>query len=327
MVGRRRSGVSLPLVTAELSAIALRLEQAYPDSNSGWGVKVRTMRSWQLGDGGVVALRFLVVAVAFVLLIVCFNVANLLLARAASRSKEMALRTAVGASRGRLVRQLLTESAVTALLAGGLGALLALWGVQSLFALSADLQSMDTSRHPIQVDSMALAFSLVAALASVVIFGLFPALQTSQCNVSHALKGDSRMAGTGPRGQRFRGTLVAGEIAVAIVLVASTSLVVQSLIHLRNLDPGYEPHGLLAANISLPEISYPSEHGRSAFFERVLTEIARLPEVSSVAASDAPPLSPAASSAFSIEGRRRAGPDQQPETAVSTVTPGYLATM
>lgn len=327
VMGRRRAGVSLQQAGSELDGIAQRLALAHPDSNSGWGVDVKTVQMARLGEGGALALKFLSIAVAFVLFLVCFNVANLLLARAGSRGKEMAIRVALGAGRRRLLRQLLTESAVTAVIAGGLGALLALWGVQSLFVLSAELQGVDARHHPIRVDSLAMVFSLGAALASVVIFGLVPALQTSRCSVSRVLKGDAGMSGTGPHGQRLRSTLVAGEIAVALVLVVSTSLVVQSLINLRNQDSGYDPDGLLAASISLPEKTYPGGYEQTAFFERILSEIGRLPEVDSVAASDSPPLVSAGASVFCVEGRRVAEPSQLPETAVSTVTTDYWATM
>ncbi|MGB2985673.1 MAG: ABC transporter permease [Phycisphaerae bacterium] len=327
VVGRRRTDVTLLEMRTELAGIAERLQETYPDSNTGWGVRIETAPMARLGDGGELALKFLSLAVAFVLLMACFNVANLLLARVATRGKEVALRAALGARRGRIVRQLLTESTLVAVIAGGLGVVVAFWSKQAVFALSAEAGAYDASNHPVQVDAFALAFALFAALATVVIFGLLPALQASRCDLAGALKDGSRTASSGKRGHRLRSALVASEIALAVVLVVSTSLVVQSLIQLQRLDPGYDPHGLLAANISLSEKAHADQSQRSAFFSRALAEIDRLPQVTTVAASDSPPLSSAPTKALSIKGLPPGERDRQPETAVSTVTATYWLTM
>ncbi len=300
LIGRRKAGVSVAEVQADLDVVMRRIEEAYPFLNGGRVVRVTTVPQNRISETRNLATRSLLLAVGFVLLIGCCNVANLMLARATSRAREMAVRAALGAGRARLVRQLLTESLLVAVVAGALGALLAFWGVE---IVAASQQQGAPGRSPIRMDALALAFTIVVSLATVTIFGLLPALRGTRLNLVESLKAGARADRHGSRRVGLRGTLVVGEIALAVVLAVAAGLMIQSYIHLQSVDPGFDPSGLLAMRISLPDYSYGEEHRQRAFFEELLAELERLPQVESAAAVDAPPLVAAAMSTFQIEGR------------------------
>jgi putative ABC transport system permease protein len=324
LIGRRNPGMSVKEVGADLDVIMQRIEEAYPLLNGGRVVRVTTVPQTRVSESRSLAVRSLTMAVGFVLLIACCNVANLMLARATSRAKEMAIRAAMGAGRARLIRQLLTESTLLAAIAGVFGILLAFWGVE---IVATSQEQLPSGRSPIRVDALALIFTLLLSLATAALFGLIPALRSSRLNLAEALKAGARGATGGSRRSGLRGALIVGEIALAVVLVVAAGLMIQSFIRLQNVDPGFEPAGLLAMRISLPDYGYGEEHRQRTFFQNFLAELEELPQVESAAAVDAPPLVAAAMTTFRIEGRPVERPMEQLWVGRLLVTENYWETM
>jgi putative ABC transport system permease protein len=227
--------------------IAAQLEEQYPDSNTGWNLRLLSLRE-QLVGGSRTAVFILFGAVGLVLLIACANVANLLMVRAAARQKEIALRTALGASRLRILRQMLTESLLLSILGGALGALLAVWGVQLLVSLSAD--SLPPTVN-VNIDLTVLAFTLLISLATGLLFGLAPAFRTVQSNLIDSLK-DGARGSEGTLRNRTRSLLVVFESALAVILLIGAGLLVRSLIALQRVDPGFDVNNVLTLRLDLP---------------------------------------------------------------------------
>jgi putative ABC transport system permease protein len=267
------------------------------------------------------ALMLLLGAVAFVLLIACGNVANLLLARAAGRQKEIAVRRALGAPRGRLLRQLLTESVLLAALGAVLGVLLAYWGVRGLVAsLPANVPRADE----IRVDGVVLAFTGGLAVLTGLLFGIAPAWKISTGGVQGALREEGR--GTvGPAHHRLRHTLVVTEIALALVLLVGAGLLVRSFVRVLGADAGFRAEGVLTASLPLPQARFPEEAQRAAFVRQVVERVKAVPGVQ--AASAALPLLGGWQSSFALEGRPEAAPGQSPSADVTRVTPDYFRAM
>jgi putative ABC transport system permease protein len=270
------------------------------------------------------ALVLLLAAVGLVLLIACANVANLLLARAAAREREIALRAALGARRSRLLRQLLTESLLLAALGGGAGLLLAVWGVEALIrAAPGDIPRLSE----IGVHGPVLFFTLLVALLTGGLFGLLPALQTSKPDLHETLKEGGRAASQGRRRRRLSELLVVGEVALAVLLLCGTGLLLKSLARLQDVDPGFRPQNLLVMRLSLPDTRYPEEGQQAAFVRDVIERVARLPGVSSAAAVLALPFTGmAATLSYSVEGET-ADPTQDLNTEYQAATPAYFRTM
>ena len=271
------------------------------------------------------ALLILLGAVGFVLLIACANVANLLLTRAAVRQKEIALRLALGASRSRLTRQFLTESVLLALFGGGLGLLLALAGIQVLKTfIPVTIAQVET----ITINGTVLVFTLFVALLTGIAFGLVPAIQGSHFNLNDTLKEGGRGSGGGSKGNRIRGLLVIGEVAVSFVLLIGAGLLINSFLHLRNLDPGFRSDHLLTMKVNLSEVKYPDRERRAAFFDEVMRRVRELPGVRSAAVAGNLPLTYNGDSmSISVEGVPDPPPDQQPDVIFRAIGPGYFATM
>jgi putative ABC transport system permease protein len=321
VIGRLNQGVTLQQADTEMSAIAARLAEQYPDSNAGWSTNVYPMQQYEVRDVKP-ALLFLLGAVALVLLIACANVANLLLARATARQKEMAIRSALGASRWRVVRQLLTESVLLALLGGSVGLILAFWGIESLLALAPE----DLPRaKDVALDGRVLGFTLVVTLMTGIIFGLVPALQASSTNLNETLKEGGR--GTTGGHHRVRGSLVIVEVALALVLLVCSGLMIRSFIRLQQVNPGFNPNNALAVNISLPGRKYPNEDQYSTFFAQLIEKTSALPGVIAVGASQSLPIQGDYLLGFNIQGRPPDPPGEDKSTNYYAVTPDYFKAM
>jgi putative ABC transport system permease protein len=312
--GRLKPGVTLQQAQADVDAIAAGLEKEYPDSNATWRLRMLSLSEALLGDLRT-PLYVLLGAVAFVLLIACANVANLLLARAASRQKEMAIRSAMGARPRRLVRQLLTESIALSTVGGGVGLLLALWGTDVLVKMT----PATIARAPeISVDNRVLGFTLLLSLLCGVVFGLVPALQTSKPDLNESLKEGGKGAGTGMRNNRVHSLLVVTEIALALVLLVGAGLLVQSFRRLQEVDPGFDPRNTLTMRLFLPDSKYGEPGQATAFLEQVLDRIAAIPGVKAVGTTTHLPMRGGGDTYFKIEGRPFSEPNQQ----VTAINPG-----
>jgi putative ABC transport system permease protein len=322
VIGRLKAGVSKEQAQAEMTAIASRLEQQYPDKNLHRSAAVEPALEALVGDIRP-TLLILLGAVACVLLIACANVANLLLARAMTRHKEIAIRSALGASRLRVIRQLLTESVLLSLAGGGLGLVLAVWWSDLLVTLGKD----DIPRAlQVGLDWRVLGFTLIVSVATGVLFGLAPALQTSRTELTESLKEGGRGSGDGARRNRVRGVLVVSELAIAVVLLVGAGLLIQSLWRLRQVDPGFKPGNVLTFNVALPDIKYNS--GKQVqFFQDLKARMNSLPGVQSAAFVEPLPLGgDHFSLSFETEGRPVAKGDQ-PSADFFLVSPGYFQTM
>jgi len=286
VIARLQTGVPPAQAQAELATIAERLAQAFPQTNRGLSVNLLPLQTYIIGDVRTALLVFLG-AVSFVLLIACANVANLLLARAASRQKEMAIRTALGASRARIVRQLLTESLLLALLGGALGLVLAFAILNLLVAVA----PQEIPRlNAIAIDGWVLGFTLLISALTGVVFGLAPALQASKLDLNIALKdGGARMAGHVSR-HRLRSVLVIVEVSLALVLLIGAGLLVKSFTRLRETSLGFNPDRVLTTSITLPEAAYPKTAQVKAYYEQALARLAARPEVQAVSLINALPL-------------------------------------
>src|SRR5436190_3514507 len=324
VIARMKPGITLKQAQAEMETIAARLAQQYPKTNLRISTVVSPLHEEVVGDIRP-ALLVLLGAVGFVLLIACANVANLLLARAAVRQKEIALRLALGASRSRLTRQFLTESVLLAMFGAGLGLLLALGGIRILKTfIPATISQVQT----INIDARVLIFTAFVAIVTGIAFGLAPALQASHLNLNDTLNEGGRGAAEGSKGARLRGLLVIAEVAVSFVLLIGAGLLINSFIHLRNLDPGFRADHLLTAKIDLSEVKYPDQAGRSAFYREVIRRVEALPGVRSAAVASNLPLTYNGDSiAVAVEGIPDPPIDQQRDVIYRTIGPGYFSTM
>jgi putative ABC transport system permease protein len=324
VMARLKPGVTLQQAHAEMETIAARLEKQYPETNMRVGSVVTPLHEQVVGDIKP-ALLILLGAVGFVLLIACANVANLLLARAAVRQKEISLRLALGASRARLVRQFLTESVLLAGLGGGCGLLVSLAAIRALKKFIPDTISQVQA---INIDSKVLIFTLLVSLATGLIFGLAPAMQASSFNLNETLKEGGRDSAAGTRGNRIRGLLVIAEVAVSFILLIGAGLLINSFFHLRTLDPGFRVDHLLTAKVELSDTKYPDAQRRIAFFDEVVRRVRELPGVQSVAAGGNLPFTYNGDSGYiAVEGVPDPPPDQRVDVVYRTVGPGYLSTM
>jgi putative ABC transport system permease protein len=323
IVGRVRSGSTLDQARAELAGIAERLSRSYVE-DAGNGVSVlrldRAIYNDEFHRGATISM----VAVVFVLLIACANVANLLLARATGRARELALRTALGAGRGRLIRQLLTESVVLALAGGVLGTILSIWGVKAFVSIiPPDFFRTET----ISLDGRALAFTLVIAVGCGIMFGLAPALQGTSANISGTLREGGRSASMGVRRNRLGAALVVAEISLALVLLISAGLLIKGSIQLQRVDLGFVPEGVLTARVSVPEMQYPDSTRVTAFHSELLRRLREVPGVQSVGAAMNLPLQGGSGIAYSVEGEAKPEKGKEPIALFNAITPGYLESM
>ena len=299
VTARLKPGVSLESARAEMRVLAARLAEEFPESNKDHGVAVRPLLDDYVGEARP-ALLMLTGAVALVLLIACANVANLLLARGASRRREIALRMALGASRGRVVRQLLTESLLLAAAGGLLGLLLASWGVDLLTGLSPDTLPRLENIAP---DARVAAFTLLVTLLTGVVFGLTPALQTAKFDFQDGLREGSLKVTGGVRGRRLRGALVVTEVALSLVLLVGAGLLVKSFWRLMLVEPGFDPRNVLTLRLRLPDGKYREAAQATAFLAEVRRRVESLPGVRAVSVTGGFPMGRAEEGGYVVEGQ------------------------
>ncbi|MGH9474698.1 MAG: ABC transporter permease [Terriglobales bacterium] len=326
-LGRLRPGTTLASARADLKRIEHNLAQQYPQSNAGEGVVVTSYLAQVVRNDGPQALWALLAAVALVLLIACANVANLLLARAAGRQKLNAIRSALGASRARLVREHLTESLCLGVGGSALGLLLAVLAMRAAPALiSPEMGMMRTGQ--MSLDWRVLAFTIALALVTTVLFGLAPAWHASQTEIAGVLKQGGRESGAAGSGGRLRSTLVAVEMALALVLLVGAGLLIRSLLRLQQVNPGFNPDHVLSFGISLPARNYPTSASALQFFHQARLNLNRLPGVA--AAGKVYPLPFSGNdweNSFSVVGRPQPLPGQKPSTNYAMISGDYFQAM
>jgi putative ABC transport system permease protein len=323
-VGRLRTGVTLAQAQSEMKIIAGNLAQEYPIYDTGMGADVTSMRD-RLVSNVRPALLVMLAAVGLVLLIACGNIANLLLARATARRQEIAVRTAMGASRSRIVRQLLTESGLLALVGAGAGVLLAWGSIAWLLRLGG---SALPNISPVTVDSRVLLFVAALAVLSGALFGLAPAFQTARIDLRNVLNETAR-GSTGSRAQRHvRSALIVAEVGLALFLLVGAALLLRSFERLASQLPGFRPDNLLVADIPLSPNAYPNSVERMEFFDRLLEKLRAMPGVRSVGAATTLPVTGTGSAIhFNIEGRAPKSPHDYVIIGYRPVTAGYLETL
>jgi putative ABC transport system permease protein len=323
VVGRLKPGVTVTQARAELEVIASQLAKQYPDSNKGWGILLMPIQDYTVRDVKPV-LYTLLGAVGCVLLIACANLANLLLARATARSREISIRAALGAGRARLVRQLLTESVVLAVFGGILGVLLARWGLDALLALAPTSLPRITEIH---LDFRVLLFSLALSVVTGLLFGIAPALLAARTDVNEALKQGTRGSTEGGARGRLRSALVVIEVTFALVLLGGAGLLARSFMQLTHVDPGFVPENATLLRLSLPQKKYPEKDQQIAFANALLERIKNLPGVQAAGITQSMPLVGDYVLSFNIEGRPHIDPADLPSTNYYAVTPDYFRAM
>jgi putative ABC transport system permease protein len=323
-IGRLKPGVTLQQAQAEMTGIGRALQQQYPDTNLNAGVGVVSLRE-QLVGGVRTPLLIFLVAVGFVLLIVCANVANLQLARSTARRKEMAIRASLGASRLRIIRQLLTESLLLSFLGAGFGLLLSLWATDFLVALGSD-----SIPHlgKIGIDARVLVFTILISVLAGVLFGLAPALYASRLDLNEALK-EGGGKGTGGAGRsRLRGALVVSEIALSLLLLTGAGLLVKSFLRLQEVNPGFNPRQVLTMYVFLPGAKYSEDAQQSAFFDQTLERIRNVPGVESVGVTSNLPISGNFDrTSFYVEGRPADSNQDVPDVERYMISGDYFRAM
>jgi len=325
VIGRLNPGVEVGRAQAELDTISTRLERQYPEDDKGWGAAVVNLREQIVGDVRP-ALMVLLGAVAFVLLIACANVANLVLARTLGRSKEIAIRSALGASRARVLRQVLSETLLLAVAGGAVGLLAAHWGVGLIVNFLAGKLPRSLE---IAIDAPVLAFTVMISVIAGLLAGTASALRLTRAgaDLNHALKQGLGRGGSDSGGQRVRASLVVAEVALSLVLLSGAGLMIRSLWLLRSVDAGFDARDVLTATLAIPENRYALPSQQNGFYEQVLEGVRALPGVEVAGAVADLPLTGGSTQPIAIEGRAQVPMSEQPEVAVREITPDYLKTM
>lgn len=323
-LARLKPGVSLDQAQAQMNTIASGLTAEWPDFDTDWTVRLVPLRTELAGEIRP-ALLVLLGAVVLVLLIACANVANLLLARGAARQREFGIRTALGAGRGQVVRQLLTEMLVLSAAGGLVGLLVALWGTAFLVALSPiDIIGLDQVRLNVTV----LAFTAAASIATAFICGFIPALEASRAHVCGAMEAGARQAGFTPRSRRFRHALVIAEVALAVVLLVGAAVLIRSFAALRSIDPGFRAPDVLTMRVSLPALQYQDRERRLRFFRDAVNRVSSIPGVRAAGAVSFLPFAGlGAATDFTIEGRPIPPPGTEPIVEARVCDTGYFRAM
>lgn len=326
VIGRLRPGATLAAAQAEMTRMAERLAAEYPEANAGGGIRVVSLRQEIVGPVEPV-LMALLGAVGLVLLIACVNVANLLLARAKIRQREIAVRLALGATNWRLLRQMLTESSILALLGGALGLVLAKWGVELILSrIPGQVLAQMPYLQGLSLNLGVLEFTLAISFLTGIVFGIVPALQTSRLNPQEALAEGARTTG-GTAHHRLRSALVVSEIALSLVLLTGAGLLMKSLIRLLRVDPGFETENLLTLEISAPSARYSDQKRNENFVGQLLERVQSLPGVHGAALIDITPLKGGNTLHFTVEGRPTPPPGQKPEANTRDISSSYFRVM
>ncbi len=324
VLGRLVPGASIESVRREMDTVMLRLEKEYPATNSGQRASIESLSEALFGDVRA-ALWILLSAVGAVLLIACANVAHLLLTRAAARRREFAIRTAIGAARGRLVRQVLTESLLLSSAGGAVGVVLAAWALGPLVRLAPpQIPRLADTR----IDPMVLLFTLAASTLTGLLFGLVPALQASRHDPQTTLRESGNSTTGGLDRQRLRSILFVSEVALAFVLAVASGLLLRSLRRVQEVSPGMETDGVLALDVYLPEVKYASDGDRLRFFERAVADLRRLPGAEGASASHCTPvIGQCWGSVYLVSDRPVPPQAQLPHSAFDVVESSYFRTM
>jgi putative ABC transport system permease protein len=324
VVARLKPDIDINQAKSELSAISTRLEQQYPEDDKGWGATLVPLREQIVGDVRT-ALLVLLGAVAFVLLIACANVANLVLAKTLARRKEIAIRTALGADRTAIVRHILAETLLLSVAGGVLGLLLACVSLDLMVSLLADRLPAFAE---VNLDSRVTAFTLALSVLTGLLAGLIPSIRFSHADVNDALKQGQNRGSSDSGGSKTRNLLVVCEVALSLVLLIGAGLMVRSLWELRKVSPGFDPSNVLTMSVSITADKFSSPVGQISFFQEVLQRVRALPGVDSAGVIDSLPLGDDGShQPFSIEGRPVLPMSEQPEVDVRLISPGYLRAM
>jgi len=323
---RLRDGVTLEQARTQMSAIARRIEIAYPETDTDVGARVIPLDEATVGKIRP-ALLVLLAAVGFLLLIACANVANLLLARATGRQKEMALRAAIGASPWRIVRQLLAESAALSMAGSALGLLLTYWAIHALTGAIPEASRFTLPRyHEIGIGLPVLVFTVAVSAFTAMLFGLAPALQSSRPDLNDALKEAAR--GSSRQGGRLKSLLVVSEVAVSLVLLSGAGLMIRSFWNLSAVNAGFDPHNVLSMAVNVGSSPYAAQEKRAVFFREALTRVAAVPGVKAVSGINHLPLAGDQwTFGFQVEGQPIPTPGNQPSAVFRLAFPGYFETM
>jgi len=324
VIGRLQAGVNLETAKAEMTTISNRLAQQYPEDDEGWGAVVVPRRDDLVADVHT-ALEVLLGAVAFVLLIACANVANLVLAKTLARRTEVAIRAALGATRQRILSQVLSETVLLALAGGALGLVLAHFGLHWITRFLADQLPRSAE---VALDGTVVAFTLLVSLLTGIGAGMLPALRLVRTDLNDALKQGLGRTDTDSTGDRARSILVVSEVALSLILLIGAGLLIRSLWRLRAIDPGFDPHGVLTMEISVPADKFPTPARQIGFFEQVLRRVRALPGIESASVIDDLPLNGGGShQPIAIEGRPPVPMSEQPEVDVRLISTGYFDAM
>jgi putative ABC transport system permease protein len=323
-IARLKTGITMAQAQAEMDTIARRLEKQYPEQK-GWDVQLASLHEEVVGNTRP-ALLVLLAAVSMVLLIACANLANLQLGRVAAREKEIAVRSALGAGRQRVIRQLLTESILLAVAGGGAGLLLAAWGIALLKVLAPE---NTPGLGQAGVHTGVLGYTLVLSVLTGIAFGLMPALGASKVDLNQSLKESGRGTTAGRHSNRLRGLLVSAEFALALVLLVGAGLLIKTFVNLNQVDLGLDPHHVLTMRIALLGPGYQERSRQTAFFRQLLQKVGTLPSVTSVAVIDGAGLPPDGGNgdSFLIAGRPIPPPSEFPDAVNRVISPDYFRTM
>ncbi|MGD8726292.1 MAG: ABC transporter permease, partial [Gemmatimonadales bacterium] len=322
-VARLQPGATVEQASTEAATIADRLALEYPESNDGWSAGARPLHRQIFSDEFRTGSLIASVAVAFVLLIACANVANLMLTRVAGRGREIAVRGALGAGRGHIVRQLLTEAMIVSFLGGVFGVLLSVAGIRGFVAL---MPPWFPRAEEIGLDGRVLLFALLVTVVTGIVFGIGPALQASRSNVSDALKEGGR-GNVGTRGDRLRKGLVVAEVSLSLALLVASVLLVKGYLRLQLADFGWQKESVLTFHLALPEQQYPDDEAVAEFYRELMPSLATIPGVEAAGGTTILPMQGNSNTFFEIPGRDFASLRQRPLTEFRRILPGYFTAM